>query len=57
MTKLEQMVKRVHVGSFEIFHHLMLLGEERISKVEARQKETRLTGNASKEFLEKSFWM
>ena len=48
---------KVHAASVEIFHRRMLLGEGRISKVEARQKETRLRGNANKDFHEKSFWM
>ena len=47
----------VHAALVEIFYRWMLLGEGRMSKVEARQKETRLTGNANKDFHEKSFWM
>ena len=47
-------LQSVHAASVEIFHRWMLLGEGRTSKVDARQKETRLTGNANKDFHEKS---
>ena len=50
-------LQSVHAASVEILHRRMLLGEGRTSKVEARKKETRLTGNANKDFHEKSFWM
>ena len=49
-------LQNVHAASVKIFHRGMLLGKGRISKVEARQKETRLAGNVSKDFHEKSFF-
>ena len=50
-------LQSVHAASVEIFHHRTLLGEGKTSKVEARQKETMLTGNANKDFHEKSLRM
>ena len=49
-------LQTVHTASVKIFHCRMLLDDRRISKVEARQKATRLTGNANKDFHEKPFW-
>ena len=44
-------LQSVHARSVDILlHHRMLLGEGRISKVEARQKGIRLASNANKEF-------
>ena len=43
-------LQSVHARSVEILFHQMLLGEGRISKVEARQKGIRLASNANKEF-------
>ena len=43
-------LQSVHARSVEILLHRMLLGEGRISKVEARQKGIRLASNANKEF-------
>ena len=43
-------VQSVHAASVEIFYRQMLLGDGRTSKVDARQKETWLTGNANKDF-------
>ena len=40
-------IQSVYAASVEIFHRRMLLGEGGISKVEAKQKETKLTGNTS----------
>ena len=48
-------LQSLHAASVKIFHCQMLLDEGRISKVEARQKATRLIGNANKNFHEKSF--
>ena len=50
-------VQSIHATSVEIFHRPMLLGDGRRSKVEVRQKEIRLTGNANTKFHEKSYWM
>ena len=43
-------LQSVHARSVDILLHQMLLGEGRISKVEARQKGIRLASNANKEF-------
>ena len=43
-------LQSVHARSVDILLHRMLLGEGRISKVEARQKGIRLASNANKEF-------
>ena len=48
-------LQSIQAASVEIFHHQMLLGEGRTSKVEARQKKTGLTGHANKDFHKKSF--
>ena len=41
----------------EILQRLRLLGDGKVSKVEDRHNEIRLTGDASKDFHEKSCWM
>ena len=46
-------LQSLHAASVKICQ--MLLDEGRISKVEARQKATRLIGNTNKNFHEKSF--
>ena len=43
-------LQSVHARSVEILLHRMLLGEGRISKVEARQEGIRLASIANKEF-------
>ena len=48
-------LQSVDAASVEIFYRWMLLGEGRTSKVDARQKETMLTGNANKDFMRNHF--
>ena len=48
-------LQSVQAASVEIFHRWMLLGERRTSNVETRQKETRLTGNATETSMRNHF--
>ena len=59
MCAVVQMVllHRKQEASEEIHQHLSLLGDGKVSKVEERQNEIRLTGDASKDFQEKSCWI
>ena len=44
-------------ASEEILQRLSLISDGKVSKVEERQKEMRLTGDASKDLQEKFCWM
>ena len=51
------LLHRKQEASEEILQCLRLLGDAKVSKVEERQNEIRLTGDASNDFHEKSCWM
>ena len=51
------LLHRKQEASEEILQRLRLLGDGKVSKVEERQKEIRLTGDASNNFHEKFCWM
>ena len=48
-------LQSVHVALAEIFHQLILLGEGRLSKIKATQKETKLKGNLAKTYTRNRF--
>ena len=50
------LLHRKQEASEEILQRLRLLGDGKVSKVEERQNEIRLTGDASKDFQEKFYW-
>ena len=51
------LLHRKQETSEEILQRLRLLGDGKVSKVEQRQNEIKLTGDASKDFHEKNCWM